>query len=291
MSLATHSNNSTTQTTESTDVDVIVTSSGGQDMPRAAYRGGVYIGINSSQERPPDNIPVDFVDWPFLEDDFVFEAHLDVVKREQPKYAVAPDISNAENFDSRICKADLLNRHAEIVIVVPKAVKPDRVPNRFRVGLPAQDRFGGVPWPIWEYRNCNTVHILGGSPNRQKELQHYANVGSIDTASPLKAATFGNVWDGKWTEDGFNYYDRIERSMLNLKKEWNEEIDDRQINLRRLEVELPEKCPLPFERKAKPRGREDLCLEKDEDVPFPGRAYFYRDDTLTNREWRDEYRD
>lgn len=289
MSLAKYAPSDSTDS-RCSDIDVIVTSSGGEDMPRAAYRGGALVGYNSSEDRPPEEIPVEFIDWPFLEDDFDFQTHLDVVKREKPRYAVAPDIHSPENFDSTIAKADRLNRHAEVVIVVPKGVKPAKIPSRFRVGLPAQDKFGGVPWPVWDYRNCESVHILGGSPARQNELSHYVSVKSVDTASPLKAAMFGDVWNDGWEEEGFNYYDRVEQSMLNLRKEWNERVDENELNNRRLEVELPEKCPLPDERVADPRGREELCLKTSEEVPFPGRAYFYRDDTLSHREWRQKYR-
>lgn len=256
-------------------------------MPRAAYRGGVLVGMNSSQKRPPEEIPVNFVDWPFLEDDVSFEDHIETVKEESPRYAVAPDISDSDEFDSTIAKADRLNRHADVVIVVPKDVKPARVPNRFRVGLPAQDKFGGVPWNVWEYRNCRSVHILGGSPNRQFELDNYANVRSVDTASPLKAAQFGNVWNEKWSEEGENYYDRIERSMLNLQGEWNERLDEDRLNRKRREVPLPEKCNLPDHRKANPPSREEMCLGGDEEKPFPGREFFVRDDTISYTTWKD----
>lgn len=289
MSLATQEP-TTSSNTRSEDIDVIVTSSGGEDMPRAAYRGGALVGINSSKSPPPDEIPVEFIDWPFLEDDFSFSAHLNAVKNHNPTYAVAPDIREPEDFRDVIDKADRLRQHAETVIVVPKGVKPAQIPSRFRVGLPAQDRFGGVPWPVWDYRNCESVHILGGSPSRQNELSHYVAVDSVDTASPLKAAQFGSVWDGKWQEKGHNYYDRIERSMGNLLKEWNERVDEDRVNLCRLEVEQPDSCSLPDDRKARPRSREQLCIGQDEEVPFPGRAYFYRDDTLSHSEWREEYR-
>lgn len=59
----------------------------------------------------------------------------------------------------------------------------------------------------------------------------------------------------------------------------------------RLLVQQPDPCPVPDERKARPRSRDQLCLGGDEDVPFPGRAYFYRDDTLSYTEWMEEYRD
>lgn len=290
MSLAAHEPTTSTNT-RNEDIDVIVTASGGEDMPRAAYRGGALVGIESTKKRPPEEIPIEFVDWPFLTDDPSFEDHLDVVKREKPKYAVAPDIQDAENYHEVLSQARALDRHAETVIVVPKGVKPDKVPDRFRVGLPAQDRFGGVPWPVWDYRNCESVHILGGSPNRQNELSHYVAVDSVDTASPLKAAQFGNVWNGKWSEAGHNYYDRIERSMGNLLREWNERVNEDRVNLCRLEVEQPDPCPLPDERKARPRSREQICIGGDEETPFPGREYFYRDDTLSYSEWLEEYRD
>lgn len=222
MSLAHSTSGAKLKADDSKGIDVIVTACDGDDMPRAAYRGGALVGMASSKTRPPDEIPIEFIDWPFLEDDPSFENHLDVVKRENPTYAVAPDISDASDREETLRKADILNQHAETVIVVPKGVKPDQVPPRFRVGMPAQDRFGGVPWPVWDYRNCDSVHILGGSPNRQQELSHYVNVDSLDTASPLKAAKFGNVWDGKWQESSFNYYDRIEESMWNLIHHWNE---------------------------------------------------------------------
>ncbi len=283
MSLAKNATTTTSTNTRSDDIDVIVTSSGGEDMPRAAYRGGALVGINSSK-KPPEDIPVEFIDWPFLEDEFSFQDHLNAVKRHEPKYAVAPDIRDDEGYDSTISKADRLRQHAETVIVVPKGVKPDRVPSRFRVGLPAQDRFGGVPWPVWDYRNCESVHILGGSPARQNELSHYVAVESVDTASPLKAAQFGNVWDGKWQEKGHNYYDRIERSMGNLLKHWNERVDEGRLNLRRLEIQQPDPCLLPEDRLAEPQSREQMCLREDEEKPFPGREYFYRNDTLTHNQ-------
>lgn len=259
-------------------------------MCRAAYRGGVLIGMNSSVSRPPDEIPVQFIDWPFLEDNPNWERHLELVKKEKPKYAVAPDVSEDRDLNEVLHKAHQLDQYANTVIVIPKNVKPDAIPPTFRVGVPAQEKFGGVPWPVWEYRDVGDVHILGGSPERQRELSHYMDVKSVDTASPLKGAQFGRVWKDGWSEEGYNYYDRIERSMENLLRFWQEDVDENQVNLQKLEIEQVEKCPLPNERKARPRDREDLCLGGNEEVPFPGRAYFYRDDTLSHSEWQDEFR-
>lgn len=68
------------------------------------------------------------------------------------------------------------------------------------------------------------------------------------------------------------------------------EPDEDRINLNRLEVEHPQPCPLPDERQTKPRSREQLCLGGDEEIPFPGREYFYREDTLSHRQWKKRYR-
>jgi hypothetical protein len=260
--------------------DVIITGAGGGEMPKAAYRGGALIGYNSSNDRPPERIPVKFIDWPFLEDDPDFERHLNAVKRENPKYAVAPDIQTPDDLLPVLSKADTLANHAEIVIVVPKGVKPDKIPSRFRVGIPAQEEFGGVPWPIWEYRNCRSCHILGGSPNIQFELENYVNVHSVDSASPLKGASYGDVWDGVWSEGGHNYYDRIERSMNNILREWNPNVNEARVNAARRSIKQPDSCPLPKRRKAKPPTRQEMCIAPDEEKPFPGREFFERRDTI-----------
>lgn len=46
-------------------VDVVITAVGGLDVPRAAFRGGALVGYRSAEKRPPAELPVDFVDWPF----------------------------------------------------------------------------------------------------------------------------------------------------------------------------------------------------------------------------------
>ena len=46
-------------------VEVASTASGGADVAKAIYRSGATVGYRSSEKRPPDDIPVGFVDWPF----------------------------------------------------------------------------------------------------------------------------------------------------------------------------------------------------------------------------------
>lgn len=279
------------------NTDVIITANGSTDLSRAAFRGGALVGYESGNTRPPEEIPVEFVDWPFTKDDVSFEEHLEVVKRERPRYAVAPDIEDSDNLDAILSQADRLAEYAEVVIVVPKAVKPDSVPSRFRVGIPAQDRFGGMPWPVWEYRGCGEVHILGGSPKRQQELSEYLEqVNSVDSASPAKGAEFGDIWTGDgWDELDTNFYDRIEQSMNNCLRMWNERVDEERIRKVRLRVAHPQ--PVRDEEEVtvasvspviEPPTRKEMCLGPNDETPFPGRDYFEQENARTYRELQGE---
>lgn len=46
-------------------LDVASTASGGKDVAKAIHRSGSIVGYRSSEKRPPNDIPVGFVDWPF----------------------------------------------------------------------------------------------------------------------------------------------------------------------------------------------------------------------------------
>lgn len=276
----------------SDNVDVIITANGSTDLSRAAFRGGALVGYESGNTRPPEEIPVEFVDWPFTKDDVSFEEHLEVVKRERPRYAVAPDIEDSDNLDEILAQADALAEYAQIVIVVPKDVKPDMVPSRFRVGIPAQERFGDVPWPMWEYRGCGDVHILGGSPKRQKELAGYLeSVDSVDSTSPQKGAKFGDVWKGDhWEELDTNYYDRIEQSMNNCLRMWNRDVDEERLRKVKLRIAPPQ--PVSDEGVTvastscviEPPTQEEMVVAPNERTPHPGRAYFEQENSRTHRE-------
>lgn len=270
-------------------VDVITTVNGGTDTAYAAARSGVLIGYESSETRPPDEIPIDFVDWPFRKIDEgsaideVFEQHLAVVKRERPKYAVAPDIDEHVGYIEAIQYALKLQRYCDTVIVVPKSVHPRDVPRQFRVGMPCQDRFGGTPHPWTEYANCKEVHLLGGNPAKQTQIgKYYVPVCSLDTAVPISRARWGKVWTGKkFIRKRKGFYGSIEESFATLWREWN---PDRYSSSREMRWKYPKPLsgnPIydndPFEV-------EDYLMD-DEEIPFPGRAWCYENDV---EEWREK---
>lgn len=272
------------------NIDVITTINGGEDTAYAASRSGVMIGFESGNRRPPDDVPVDFVDWPFTkiegpEDvEAAFRNHLDVVKRERPKYAVAPDIDETVGFNEAIGYAVQLKEYCEIVIVVPKSVHPKDVPQQFRVGMPCQERFGGTPHNWSEYRDCREVHVLGGHPTKQFETEkYYVPVRSVDTAVPISRARWGDVWeysDRKFLRKQKGYYGTIEESFSNIWMEWNG------VNVvlgRRQRLKYPKPITGNRHYDEDPLEVADYISE-DESVPFPGRAWCYENDVA---DWSD----
>lgn len=199
-------------------------------------------------------------------------------------------------------QAETLNEYADVVIVVPKQMNPTEVPEKFRVGVPCQKRFGPVPpRPIWEYQQCDELHLLGGSPLVHQEMLTKVGkkrVESVDTASPIAASSRGQVWgrpykNTEWYESPRrSYYERIEKSLNSILHHYNENINQERIDEIRELVSIPDEPttdPLEYLRELPP-SREELCIGQDEEMPFPGREYFYQDDALTYAEWKEKYR-
>jgi len=158
-----------------------------------------------------------FLDYPFTKPDITFKDHLAAAKRLNPKIAVAPDIEKGLSLEEGIYQADLLLDHAEVVVVVPKSVHPTKVPDRFRVGLTMANFGSNAPWLLWDYRNCQSIHVLGGSPDRQMlAITHGLQVDSLDGFSLGVQAQFG-MWDNKCTDapNGWDYQRRLIESIKN----------------------------------------------------------------------------
>ena len=194
------------------------------------WRTGALVGFESANTPPPEDVPVEFVDWPFSklrEEENPdlgewFDRHLKIVRSCRPRLAVAPDVNQYTHFEDALAWADELSLYAETVIVVPKAVHPTDVPSYYRVGMPCQDRFGPPPWGWLEYRPCPEVHLLGGSPVKHREILKYSvPVESVDTSVPVKSACYGDYWNGKkWAtidRDEDFYYECLERSYRNMR--------------------------------------------------------------------------
>lgn len=210
------------------ETDVICTIIGGAKAAHAVADAGAMLGRETMRHPPDVDHPIDFLDYPFTNEDATFEDHLQAVKDTEPKYTVSPDIEGDLQLADAVTLADELNQHAEHVILVPKEnAHPDDVPDRFRIGIPLAHGFGSsAPWAAWDYRGNGPFHLLGGSPTLQFKATQFIGreaVASLDSASPMKAAQFGDVWDGGWIpdQDHIDVYERITESFRNLVAQWN----------------------------------------------------------------------
>lgn len=211
------------------DVTVVVTVNGGRKTAHAVRAGGALLGYETSNTRPP-TFGVEFCDYPFTDPSSTLAAHYAAVKRERPLIAVAPDLDTETDEATVYAQADLLAEYADAVVVVPKAVHPRAVPDRFRVGVPLAN-FGGAastPWPWDAYRETDDLHLLGGSPTTQLEFGRYIDgVSSLDGAAVLKGAAMGSVWaptpERNWHPTGgeqMGFYDRVTASIENVVEAW-----------------------------------------------------------------------
>ena len=233
----------------SSTVDTFVTNNGGEGVAWAVTKAGGEVGFETAKTRPPAEYSVEFCDFPFTDESATYEDHLETVRREQPKVAVAPDLDESRSPAEVYRKADELGQWASVVIVVPKSVHPSEVPDRYRVGVPlanfgedesdteesgrfweCDDRYSGdtLKWSWTDFGECNDLHLLGGSPSIQREFSKYVGgVSSVDGASVIKGASVGNVWGptprrdwhptGKYQK---SYYARIRMSVSNIIKSW-----------------------------------------------------------------------
>lgn len=205
--------------------DVYMTVDGrSRDTTLAIRDSKALFGVESTKNYLRNLATPEFVDFPFTDPDATFADHLAVVRAVEPMLTVAPDIEKGRTLEQVTRQADRLLQYADAVIVVPKDVHPTTVPDRFRVGVTAQDKFGtNAPWSTWAYTNAQPVHILGGPPGRQLEIGKHLRVASVDTSTLNQRARYG-MWDGGAVDapDRWDYRRRLKESLDNYHDAWNE---------------------------------------------------------------------
>ena len=200
--------------------DVVMTVNGGRDTADTIDSSDCLLGFESSKTVPEP--PVQFVDFPFTNPDATIDSHVEMCSRIEPKYAVAPDVEGDRSLDDVVDVADRLLEYADVVIVVPKSVHPSRVPDRFRVGVPAANFGSGADWMMWDYHDVGPVHILGGGPRKQLKVGNHLNVGSVDTSALQMGCSFGEWWVDRWVQapDDVDFYGRLRRSLDEYAAAW-----------------------------------------------------------------------
>lgn len=197
------------------------------DTAKTISSSKAFLGVEGSVDiRSLTDYPINFIDYPFTVNNFPFQKYLWIVKKIQPKYCVAPDIEEKKNFEKIIEQADILKEYSNEVIVVPKAVHPQKIPNRFIVGYPNQPTFGSNSrYGVMDFQQADRIHILGGGPSSQVKIgKHFRNVVSLDTASIMIGIQNYDIWRrGKWIHTKVrDLYTRLLISLNNMYIFWNE---------------------------------------------------------------------
>ena len=197
-------------------IDVIMTIESHTDTLDAIRDSAARVGIKSSIRWQGDGAPF-FIDFPFTDPDADFGDHLATVRENEPELTVAPDVERGRDLDEVIKQADKLLAHADDVIIVPKDCHPSEIPDRFRVGLTLANYGSSAPWTLWAYRDCESIHLLGGSPGRQMTvIEHGLSVDSMDSYTLGMRCRYG-MWDSGAVDapEGWEYKKRLRESLDN----------------------------------------------------------------------------
>lgn len=169
-----------------------------------------------------DNIHFIDIDWK----NYNFQKHFDAVRLYRPKYTVARDWEKADDLTSILMQADRLLAYAEKVIVVPKVSEQkykllSLIPNYLMLGYSVPTRYGGTDIEP-SFFGDRQVHLLGGRPEKQRELANQLNVISIDGNRFTLDAAYGDYFlDKKFVRHPLGGYKNcLTDSIRNIDKLW-----------------------------------------------------------------------
>lgn len=139
----------------------------------------------------------EFVDQNWKQPDL--EKYAAAVARYRPRLATVLDWEREEQLAEVLAWAETIAIFVETIIVIPKVIGlvhclPRIIGDKpIRLGYSVPTRFSGTQVPGWEFGDW-PVHLLGGSPLKQYELNRYLNVASADGNYALKMATKHNQY-------------------------------------------------------------------------------------------------
>jgi len=187
-------------------IDVIFCAGGNEALMRIAYESGMYLGIRS--DRPSHGFAIRFVDINYRHPP-VFEDHLRVVARYQPRFATVRDLSEHSveeaDIERAIAEARRLSGYCEVPLVVPKlGGQLALLPADLAIGYSIPTTHGGAQYALWELTG-HRVHLLGGNPDDQMVVYRYLSacnsVLSADGNMAQKVAWLAGLWeDGRWVD-------------------------------------------------------------------------------------------
>jgi hypothetical protein len=172
------------------------------------------------------------------------EAYMNALSLHRPFMATVLDWEYEEQLPEVLSWAEEAAQYVEEILIIPKVhggIKqlPRFIGNRpIRLAYSVPTKFGGSDLFLSEFIGW-PVHLLGGSPRKQKEISNYLDVHSVDGNMAMKMATSRctffdptqktgkGYWssilafDGKrWENDA--PYEAFRRSCLNIMQFWKE---------------------------------------------------------------------
>lgn len=140
---------------------------------------------------------IHFIDIDFK--NYSFTKHLEAVKTCSPHLTVARDIFDLDDLDIILKEAEVLNKYADKVIIVPKDVKfrgiiDTLIPKQYLLGYSVPTKYGGTELEPEEFKR--PTHLLGGRPDTQRKLASKINTYSFDCNRFTLDASFGDYFVG-----------------------------------------------------------------------------------------------
>lgn len=154
-----------------------------------------------------------FVDQDWKNPDL--DRYAEAVKNHRPFMASVLDWESQPQLPEVLRWAETIAPVVEVIMIIPKVVGGiDQIPEQIagksvRLGYSVPTKFGGTGVPIWEFKRRPT-HLLGGSPQKQRELTYYLNVISVDGNMHLKMANQFNAFFDPQRRTPRGYWPTIE---------------------------------------------------------------------------------
>ena len=126
-------------------------------------------------------------------------AYVAALARHRPAIATVLDWEQEDQLDEVLSWAVEAARYVGRVVIIPKipgrlSCIPERIGGAEVVlGYSVPTSYGASPVPLWEFGR-RPVHLLGGSPHRQREIAGYLNVVSLDGSMAAQQARKGRTW-------------------------------------------------------------------------------------------------
>lgn len=182
--------------------DLIYCADGNRRFAEIAIKAGFLYGAQLPRT-------VYFQPW-FADQDFKrprYVGYIQALRKHRPYMASVLDIEEYRRLDEYLMRAEEVSQYCQVVMLIPKVsgiIKelPREINGKLiRLGYSVPTRFGKTDVPLNEFDGW-PVHLLGGSPKKQKHLAQQMNVVSCDgNYAQLMATRYCEFWDGeKWRE-------------------------------------------------------------------------------------------